>query len=242
MYTILYQQATVNQYSGLIQASVITLVNRQSGVSRFFGGIAIMDKRLGMVVISSTAVVLGALMLVSNAFGNEAAPAAAKMCLGCHGKDGVSTRPTVPSIAGISAPVHADALYAYRDGTRECADPKSKMMCTLSAKLSDEQIEELAEYFAGRAFKPAEQDFDAAKAASGAKLHEASCEKCHTAGGSEPLDDSSILAGQWLPYMQMSLTQFARGERDQPKAMQVKFEQLSEADLEALAHFYASQQ
>ncbi len=201
-----------------------------------------MDKRVGMVVISSAAVMLGAMMLVSNATGEGAAPAAAKMCLGCHGSEGVSTRPAVPSIAGISAPVHADALMAYRDGTRACADPKSKMMCALSAKLTDEQIEVLAEYFAGLAFKPAAQDFDAAKAASGAELHEAHCEKCHTEGGSEPLDDSSILAGQWLPYLQMSLTQFSKGERDQPKAMQAKFEQLSEADLEALAHFYASQQ
>lgn len=201
-----------------------------------------MNARSSIFFLLSIAVGLGALAFAADASGNGAAPSYAKMCLGCHGGEGVSARPEVPTIAGISTPVHADALIAYRDGTRKCADPKSKMMCAVSAKLTDEQIEVLAEYFAAMTFKPATQEFDAALAAKGTEIHNEHCEKCHTAGGSEPLDDASILAGQWLPYLQLSLAQFAKNERDQPKAMQARFEQLSESDLEALAHYYASQQ
>ncbi|MDH3589135.1 MAG: c-type cytochrome [Gammaproteobacteria bacterium] len=199
-----------------------------------------MNKRMLGISIFSMAVAVVSFALVDEARSEP--PGAAKMCQGCHGQDGVSSKDTVPSIAGISAFVHADYLYAYRDGARTCTDPKTKAMCTMTAKLTDEQIEELAEYFAGMLYRPAEQDFDADKAAMGAAIHDEKCGKCHTDGGSNPDDDASILAGQWLPYMKLSLSQFASDEREQPGAMQRKIVGLSEADVEALAHYYASQQ
>jgi len=131
---------------------------------------------------------------------------------------------------------------ALIDGARTCADPKTKMMCTISRKLTDEQIESLAEFFAAMEFKAATQEFDADKAAAGASIHEENCEKCHTAGGSDAYDDASILAGQWMPYLRSSLAQFADSSREQPEAMKAKIEKLSEADVEALVHYYASQQ
>ncbi len=188
------------------------------------------------------AALLGVFTLAGEARGEGAAPDNAKMCQGCHGQEGNSSKDSVPSIAEISVPVHADALRAYRDGSRTCADPKSKMMCGVSRKLTDAQIESLAEFFAAMEFKAAIQEFDANKAAAGASIHEENCEKCHTAGGSDAYDDASILAGQWMPYLRLSLAQFADGTRDQPEAMKAKFEKLGEADLEALVHYYASQQ
>lgn len=172
----------------------------------------------------------------------SAAPKMAKMCEGCHGPGGVSVQETVPIIAGISEWVQEDNMHAYGDGSRKCAMPASDMMCTIMAKMAHEQIDELGHYFGAMEFKPAAQEFDAGKAAAGAALHEEHCAKCHTDGGSNPGDDASILAGQWMLYLRTMLSQFASGERVAPEGMGAKIEKLSEADCDALVHYYASQQ
>lgn len=192
--------------------------------------------------LSLTLVGMAFLVPVKTAWSDSAAPGVAKMCSGCHGKDGISSRELVPTIAGISVGVQADYLYAYKEGSRVCTDAKTKAMCTMTAKLSDDQIEELAEYYAAMEYRPVQQEFDADKATAGAAIHDEKCGKCHTRGGSDPDDESSILAGQPLSYLLMSLKQFAAGERDQPAAMESKTVGMSEADIEALAHYYASQQ
>jgi sulfide dehydrogenase cytochrome subunit len=203
-----------------------------------------MHSRLINISACAVALTLGAI-LVQVTDGTELAPELAASCADCHGKDGVSSEDTIPTIAGMSAITIEYALLDFRDGTRVCGEPgtdRAIVMCALAAKLTDAQIKSLAEYFAGQEFRPASQDFDADKAAAGGRIHEKHCEKCHTAGGRESYDDASILAGQWLPYLQTSLARFASGERDAPETMKLRLEQLSEADLEAVAHFYASQQ
>jgi len=186
-------------------------------------------------------VCLGAFATVVSA--QEAAPPKmAKMCEGCHGPGGVSMKEAVPSIAGISEWVQEDSMHAYGDGSRKCVMPNSEMMCTMAAKFSHEQIEELARYYSAMEFKPATQEFDADKAAAGAALHEEHCAKCHTEGGGNAADDASILAGQWMLYLRTMLDQFASGARVAPEGMGAKIEKLSEADVDALVHYYASQQ
>ncbi len=189
--------------------------------------------------LSVLAAAFGLLVLSNTASSEGTAPA--KACQECHGADGISTDENVPTIAGISSFVNADYLYAFREGARECgADFADK--CSVKNDLTDDQIEGLAEYFGGMEFKAAKQDFDADKAALGAGIHAENCDKCHSGGGSDPEDDSSILAGQWTAYLQSSMTQFVADDREQPTTMKRKMETLSEADVEALAHYYASQQ
>ena len=187
----------------------------------------------------SLTVVFGILAFNGVAFGDHAGIIAT--CEACHGKDGVSSSGEIPTIAGISAFLLADYLYAFHDGARTCDDAVYQGMCTTISDLSDDKIEELGEYFGGLSFKAADQVFDADKAAAGAEIHEAKCAKCHTEGGSNPDDDASILAGQWLPYLKASLSKFVAGTREQPGPMQRKTADLSDADVEALAHYYASQ-
>lgn len=175
-------------------------------------------------------------------FGNSVTAAdlsgVVKGCAICHGPEGVSTRPEFPTIAGIPAGVHADALYLYKEGGYPCPDSK---MCKPAVRLSDEQIEQIAEYYAAKPFVAAKQDFDADKAARGEEIHNADCEKCHTGGGSNPEVDASILAGQWMMYLTAVMTDYAAGKRLQNDAMKAKTEKLSEADIEALVNYYASQ-
>jgi sulfide dehydrogenase cytochrome subunit len=172
-------------------------------------------------------------------------------CEGCHGDGGVSQWDDMPTIAGIDAFTHSEALYVYRDEARPCAESEFKTgdtsrapttMCAVAAELSDEEIEAIADHYAGLAFVPAKQEFDAALAGQGAAIHESECDRCHSDGGSNADDEASILAGQWMGYLEASFAQYASGEREQPKQMKEKMDPLSDEDVKALLHYYASQQ
>jgi len=193
-------------------------------------------------------------VLASFAVSNAAlgdAESLAKDCDDCHGQDGVSEWSDVPTIAGISAYAHADALFIFLDRLRPCVSSEYRRgdtsreetdMCEVVDELTEDEIEEIAEYYAGKPFVPAKQEFDATKAAAGKKIHDKECEKCHTDGGTNPEEDASIVAGQWTEYLQQSFDAYMSGDRDQPKKMKEKMDPLSEQDIEALLHYYASQQ
>jgi len=73
-------------------------------------------------------------------------------------------------------------------------------------------------------------------------VHDRDCKKCHSSGGKDPADDAGILAGQPLGWLKFSIGTFKKGEAEQPKKMKEAASKLSDADIEALAHFYASEQ
>ncbi|KPK55537.1 MAG: hypothetical protein AMS21_13535 [Gemmatimonas sp. SG8_38_2] len=172
-------------------------------------------------------------------------------CNGCHGNDGVSQWADVPTIAGVSEFVHSDALYIFRDEGRPCTESKYRQgdtsrpattMCAVVADMSDDMIEEVAAYYAALPFVPAKQEFDAALAAAGKAIHDAECDRCHSEGGANPDDDAGILAGQWAGYLTDTFAEYRAGEREQPKKMEEKLNALSDDDVKALIHYYASQQ
>lgn len=197
-------------------------------------------------------------IMVAIAFGLAAPLASAQDldaivadCNGCHGDDGVSQWTDVPTIAGFPEFTHADALYFFRDGDRPCSESEYRQgdtskpattMCDVTADLSDEMIDEIAAYYFELPFVPAEQDFDAALAATGKDVHDKLCEKCHSDGGANAEDEAGILAGQWMGYMEATFAEYASGAREQDKSMKDKMDQLSEADTKALLHYYASLQ
>jgi len=172
-------------------------------------------------------------------------------CNGCHGDNGVSQWTDVPTIAGIDAFGTADQLFMYRDEERPCAESEYRQgdtsraattMCAVAADLSDEDIEALGDAYGGFDFVPAAQDFDAALAEAGAAIHEQQCDKCHSDGGSNVEDEASILAGQWMGYLETTFAQYLADERPQDKKMKEKMDALSADDVKALVHYYASQQ
>jgi sulfide dehydrogenase cytochrome subunit len=202
-------------------------------------------KRLISIAISLT---LG--LFASAAMAGDL-EAVVENCNGCHGNDGVSQWSEVPTIAGISEFVHSDALYIFRDEARPCTETEYKQgdtsraattMCAVVADMSDDMIDEVAAYYAGKPFVAAKQDFDAALAEAGKAVHEADCERCHSEGGANPEDDASILAGQQIGYLMDTFAEYRAGEREQPKKMEEKLNALSDDDVKALVHYYASQQ
>lgn len=71
--------------------------------------------------------------------------ARAVTCIACHGGDDGRTLPVSPNLNGMNSAYVAKQLRDFRDGRR--SDP---VMSPLAASLSDEQIEDLAAYFASK--------------------------------------------------------------------------------------------
>lgn len=176
----------------------------------------------------------------------------AEQCADCHGADGVSVESDIPTIAGASSYVLEEYMFQYREDGRPCRESKFRSgdtdraatdMCTIAKELGEDKISELAEHFSSLAFVAAAQEFDAAKAAVGTKVHKRNCEKCHTDGGSYADDDAGLLAGQWMPYLEEVFADYASGERGMiEEKMQEKVEALDAESITALLHYYASLQ
>jgi len=170
-------------------------------------------------------------------------------CTQCHERDGASDDPNMPIIGGYSEPYIIGSLRDYKDEVRSC--PKieyigenktleSTDMCRISRVLSEKDIEQLAQYYASKRFRRANQTFDPKLARKGALIHDRDCEKCHSEGGGIAEDDSGILAGQWKPYLKQQFFAFYAEKRTLDKKMKPKFNKLDKTEIEALLNFYAS--
>ncbi len=173
----------------------------------------------------------------------EGAPARllAAQCDGCHGFNGVSAGPSIPSIGGFSKDYMMEVMEGFREG-----DVPATLMDRIARGYTEEEIEKIAGYYAKQKWVPAKQPFDADLAGVGAKLHDKYCEKCHEEGGKKGDEDVPPLAGQWLPYLQYTMADYVSGRREMTKKMKKKVRKLMDAHgekgLRAVLHFYASQQ
>ena len=168
-----------------------------------------------------------------------------RTCLGCHGADGNSTHPAMPSLAGQNAAYLIKAMQAYRGGER-----KNLMMANIAKGLSDKDIEQNATYFATRnpavvqVAKPAmkattetSSKFD--PLGDGAKLA-ASCNACHGNNGNHPNQNVPRLAGLTTTYLQNAITDYRDGIR-KSAIMQMLTRFLSKTDIEKISYYYANQ-
>jgi len=65
-----------------------------------------------------------------------------QVCASCHGKNGVSTNPAFPTIAGQYQSYLYHALESYKNGSR-----KNPIMGAQVGSLTDAQLQALAAYF-----------------------------------------------------------------------------------------------
>ncbi len=75
--------------------------------------------------------------------GVGTAPGAAATCVACHGTDGISVMEIYPTLAGQHEDYLARALHEYKSGAR-----KNAIMAGFVAQLSEQDIAELADYYA----------------------------------------------------------------------------------------------
>ena len=86
---------------------------------------------------------------VSHAAGDaEAGKAKSTTCTACHGQEGISMVPIYPNLAGQKEEYLVTSIKAYKNGERNNA-----IMKPMVAALSDEDIANLAAYYASLACK-----------------------------------------------------------------------------------------
>ena len=106
-----------------------------------------MSARRGWTLFAALA--LGALLLMwprnAVAVGDaDAGAAKAALCAACHGQNGISGNPLWPSLAGQQEAYLAKQIKAFRDGERVDVS-----MQPFVANLTDQDVEDLAAYYAG---------------------------------------------------------------------------------------------
>lgn len=183
------------------------------------------------------AVAAFALAISATAF---AAPPTPEMisfaCAGCHGTNGASAGPSMPSLANHSKTAIVQAMKQFKSDERP-----STVMGRLAKGYSDADFEAMGGFFSKQKLHVTQQALDAAKIRKGASLEEENCSRCHLDAGKDGKDDAPMMAGQWLPYMEMQMDLYLSGKRKMVDKKEERFKKLSKDDLNALLHFYASQ-
>ena len=155
-------------------------------------------------------------------------------CLGCHGIENYkNVYPTysVPKLVGQHPEYIVAALKAYRGKQRSHAT-----MYAQASSLSDQDIEDVAAYLAGKPLTAG------APAAGGAPAKVTTlCSACHGTDGVGIMGDYATLAGQHPDYLVRALVEYQKGDRKNA-VMQPFAAQLSAADVKAIAEYYSGQQ
>lgn len=163
--------------------------------------------------------------------------ALARTCNVCHGLNGVSAGPTMPSIGGQSEQYLKTVMLQWKSGERYSAT-----MGRHFKGYSDEELAGLAAYFAKLPWTPVVQHADAKTLTHGTEVTER-CATCHGDTGGKPDDaDTPMLNGQWAEYLEMELGKYRVGSVKMPhKKMRNNAKKLDEEGVVAATRFYAAQ-
>lgn len=173
--------------------------------------------------------------LVAQAQDIEAGRKKAESCVACHGPNGNSTQPAFPILAGQTARYTYLQLKDFKEGRRN--EPQ---MEPFLAKLSREDMFDLAAFFAAQKPRPAPFKADPAKAARGkAKADEVLCTMCHL-GGFLGQNEIPRIAGQHYAYIVKQMKDFKTARRTNDAGNMASVSKtLSDADVDHLAHYLA---
>ena len=162
----------------------------------------------------------------------------AEPCAACHGVDGNATIPGTPSLAGHPAYYTHWQLIMFRNERRR--DPQ---MTPIAAKLSDEDMAELAAYYEAQASRPrpGRPTIDSATRDAGermAKTHH--CTSCH---GPTLMGQQAVprLVGQDVQYLLKRLRGYkTQTTSDLEGIMTQAAQPLTNEEIETLARYIAS--
>lgn len=160
----------------------------------------------------------------------------AAFCAACHGADGNSPDPEVPSIAGQPKLFVENQLVLFREELR-----RSEVMQPVVRGMKDAEIVALAEHFSKLPVRSMESGAtDAALAARGAELaKELRCGICHV---SDYRGQKQVprLAGQREAYLEREMAAYRDNRRTGGDTiMAATLRGVADADLKALAHYLA---
>ncbi|HEY8878661.1 MAG TPA: c-type cytochrome [Roseateles sp.] len=193
------------------------------------------------------------MLLAATAHANEPAAAAAKpdlgkggaissqVCAACHTADGSRGSPANPIIQGQHAEYLAKQLHEFKDGKR-----KSPIMQGMAAPLSDEDIRNVAAFYASKTAKPG---FAKNKATIelGEKIYRGgiaernvpACAGCHGPSGSGLPAQYPRLGGQHGDYVEAQMTAFRSGARANNPVMTTVAAKMNDKEIKAVSDYIA---
>ncbi len=193
--------------------------------------------KLNVFVVS---VAVSLLTVTAHAAGDIAAGRErAQACAACHGANGVSAMPGVPSLAGQTDQFIQWQLVFFRSERRQ-----NPAMRGFAAQLNDADIRNLGAYYASlpwstqTAAKADDAELRTKGQALAAQYHCANCHMDNFRGKAA----AASLADQREDYLVHALADYRSSSRPSTgvAAMTEAASGLSDADIAALAHFLAS--
>jgi cytochrome c553 len=159
-----------------------------------------------------------------------------RLCGTCHGEDGNSQMPNIPSLAGQPEFFIINQLFLMREGVR-----KVEAMAALVKDLKDDDLQGLAKHYAAQPAKGSGEAIDQALVQRGGELAATRrCVSCHQPSFAGA-DQIPRIAKQRVDYLIPALKEFRDGRRPGADTlMSAAVAGLSDADLTALAHYAAS--
>ena len=128
------------------------------------------------VFASRLAAAVVAICAVSQPLAAEKMSERAAACLACHGENGQSENPEIPSLGGQNAPYALIQLYLFREKQRTV-----EVMNEMTKAFTDDDLRAFSDFLAKRPPpKPPADAGDAARLASGrALITQHRCNACH---------------------------------------------------------------
>lgn len=187
-------------------------------------------------------IVSAGLMSVAHAGDADAGKAKAATCGACHGADGNSLAPTFPKLAGQGERYLNKQIKDIRDGKRQVPE-----MTAFVAGLSDEDIADLAAYYASQA--PTAGGADENLVELGQRIYRAgveekgipACLACHGPAGAG-IENAGFprLAGQHADYTKAQLNKFSMEQRQNDgdtRVMRDIAKRMHATEIEAVASY-----
>jgi len=171
---------------------------------------------------------------------------ASQVCAACHAADGNSPLPANPKIAGQFADYLHKQLVNFKPQAQKKAERENPIMAGMVANLSDDDMRNVAAYYASQKLRP-EGAKDKDLAARGQKLYRggnaatgvAACAGCHGPDGAGIPGLYPRISGQYASYIEAQLGAFKAGTRanDPNGMMRAIAARLSEAEIKAVAEY-----
>ena len=174
---------------------------------------------------------------------------ATQVCAACHGADGNSAIPANPKLAGQHPEYLYKQLVNFKPKDGKPAERVNGVMAGMVAGLSDQDMRNLAAYYAGQKPSGGEAKGSRESIELGQKLWRGgdqskglpACAGCHGPAGAGLPAQYPRIAGQHADYTEAQLKSFRVGERanDPAKMMRMIAVKMTDAEIKAVADYAA---
>lgn len=166
-------------------------------------------------------------------------------CAACHGADGKAVAPNYPNLAGQNPRYLLRQLRAIKTKTRE-----APLMAGQLDALNDQNLQDLAAFYAGKPAPVSQAPDDAEQLALGQRIYRgglldkqvAACSACHSpmGNGNAPAG-FPLLRGQPVDYVAAQLTAYREGVRrtdeEYGQMMRMIASRMTDGEIKAVAGY-----